>query len=90
MGGYVSNLHEYINNLAGKKARADRGWEEMIGRQMYTVAKNIEGRVAANMIAMNPGSWITNFIPITQARRRGEHGKPHQSHARHGEKRCEG
>lgn len=67
MGGYVSNLHEYINNLAGKKARADRGWEEMIGRQMYTMAKNIEGRVAANMIAMNPGSWITNFIPITQA-----------------------
>lgn len=67
MGGYVSNLHEYINNLAGKKARADRGWEEMIGRQMYTVAKNIEGRVAANMFAMNPGSWITNFIPITQA-----------------------
>ncbi|MFR4262460.1 MAG: hypothetical protein ACLT14_08350, partial [Butyricicoccaceae bacterium] len=67
MGGYISNLHEYINNLAGKKARADRGWEEMIGRQMYTVAKNVEGRVAANMIAMNPGSWITNFIPITQA-----------------------
>ena len=67
MGGYVSNLHEYINNLAGKKARADRGWEEMIGRQMYTVAKNVEGRVAANMIAMNPGSWITNFIPMTQA-----------------------
>lgn len=66
MGGYVSNLHEYINNLSGKKARADRGWEEMIGRQMYTVAKNVEGRVAANMIAMNPGSWITNFIPITQ------------------------
>ncbi|MEI3557268.1 MAG: hypothetical protein V8Q23_10870 [Eubacteriales bacterium] len=28
MGGYVANLHEYINNLAGKKARADRGWEE--------------------------------------------------------------
>lgn len=66
MGGYVSNLHEYINNLAGKKARADRGWEELIGRQMYTVAKNVEGRVAANMIAANPGSWITNFIPITQ------------------------
>ena len=66
-GRYLSNLHEYINNLAGKKARADRGWEEMIGRQIYTVAKNVEGRVAANMIAMNPGSWITNFIPITQA-----------------------
>lgn len=67
MGGYVANLHEYINNLAGKKARADRGWEEMLGRQMYNVAKNVEGRVAANMIALNPGSWITNFIPLTQA-----------------------
>ena len=67
MGGYVANLHEYINNLAGKKARADRGWEEMLGRQMYNVAKNAEGRVAANMIALNPGSWITNFIPLTQA-----------------------
>lgn len=67
MGGYVTNLHEYINNLAGKKARADRGWEEMLGRQMYNVAKNVEGRVAANMIALNPGSWITNFIPLTQA-----------------------
>ena len=67
MGGYVANLHEYINNLAGKKARADRGWEEMLGRQMYNVAKNVEGRVAANMIALTPGSWITNFIPLTQA-----------------------
>lgn len=67
MGGYVANLHEYINSLAGKKARADRGWEEMLGRQMYNVAKNVEGRVAANMIALNPGSWITNFIPLTQA-----------------------
>lgn len=67
MGGYVANLHEYINNLAGKKSRADRGWEEMLGRQMYNVAKNVEGRVAANMIALNPGSWITNFIPLTQA-----------------------
>lgn len=66
MTGYVSNLREYINNLAGKKSRADRGWEDMLGRQMYNVARNVEGRVAANMIAANPGSWITNFIPITQ------------------------
>lgn len=67
MAGYVSNLREYTNILAGKKSKSDRGWEEMIGRQMYTVARNLEGRVAANMIAANPGSWLTNFIPITQA-----------------------
>ena len=28
---------------------------------------NLENRVAANMVAVNPGSWLTNFIPITQA-----------------------
>ena len=67
MGGYVSNLHEYINNLAGKKSRADRGWEELLGRQFYNVAKNMENRVAANMIGLNLSSWMTNFIPITQA-----------------------
>ncbi len=67
MGGYVANLHEYINNLAGKKSRADRGWEELLGRQFYNVAKNMENRVAANMIGLNLGSWVTNFIPITQA-----------------------
>ena len=27
----------------------------------------MEGRVAANMISLNPGSWLTNVIPITQA-----------------------
>ena len=67
LGGYVSNLHEYINNLAGKKSRADRGWEELLGRQFYNVAKNMENHVAANMIGLNLGSWTTNFIPITQA-----------------------
>lgn len=67
MGGFVTELRRYTDDLAGKKSKGDRGWEEMIGRQVYSVAKNVEGRVAANMIAANPGSWLTNFIPITQA-----------------------
>ena len=29
--------------------------------------KWLESRAAANMVAVNPGSWLTNFIPITQA-----------------------
>lgn len=67
MGGFVTELRRYTDNLAGKKSREDRGWEDMVGRQVYAVAKNAEGRVAANMIAANPGSWLTNLIPITQA-----------------------
>lgn len=67
MGRFVTELRRYTDNLAGKKSREDRGWEDMVNRQFYTVAKNMEGRVAANMISLNPGSWPTNFIPITQA-----------------------
>lgn len=67
MGRFVTELRRYTDNLAGKKSREDRGWEDMVNRQFYTVAKDLEGRVAANMISLNPGSWLTNLIPITQA-----------------------
>lgn len=67
MGRFVTELRRYTDNLAGKKSREDRGWEDFANRQIYSVAKKIEGRVAANMISLNPGSWLTNFIPITQA-----------------------
>lgn len=67
MGRFVTELRRYTDNLAGKKSREDRGWEDFANRQVYTLAKNLEGRVAANMISLNPGSWLTNFIPITQA-----------------------
>ena len=67
LGNFVTNLRRYTDNLAGKKDRADRGWEDDFGRQIYQLSKNMEGRVAANMVGLNPGSWLTNFIPITQA-----------------------
>lgn len=67
MGRFVTELRRYTDNLAGKKSREDRGWEDMANRQVYQLAKNLESRVAANMISLNPGSWLTNLIPITQA-----------------------
>lgn len=67
MAKFVTELRRYTDNLAGKKAREDRGLEDLLNRQVYHIAKKLEGRVAANMIAMNPGSWLTNLIPITQA-----------------------
>lgn len=64
---FVQELNEYTNKLAGKKSIHDRGIEADAGRGIYQMMSNLENRVAANMVAVNPGSWLTNFIPITQA-----------------------
>ena len=62
----VTELRNYTDNLAGKKSISDRNWEHAMGRSFYNFMKKMEGRVSANMVALNPGSWLTNFIPITQ------------------------
>ena len=67
MRNFVTELRRYTDNLAGKKARGDRGIEDIIGREVYEISKQVQGRVAANMIAANPASWLTNVIPLTQA-----------------------
>lgn len=64
---FVQWLNEYTNLLAGKKSFHDRPMEADVGRSVYRTMNNLEGRVAANMVAFNPGSWLTNFIPIAQA-----------------------
>ena len=66
LSNFVVELDEYTNLLANKKSRADRDMEQAMGRDMYNIVKGLESRVAANMVAINPGSWLTNFIPITQ------------------------
>lgn len=66
LGNLAVELDEYTNLLAGKKSRHDRDMEQKLGRRMYAIMKALESRVAANMVAINPGSWLTNFIPITQ------------------------
>ena len=63
---FVVELEDYTNILAGKKSNADRDMEQKLGRSFYAFAKKIEGKVAANMVVMNPASWLTNFIPLTQ------------------------
>lgn len=66
LGNFAVELDEYTNLLAGKKSRHDRDMEQLLGRKAYAIMKAVESRVAANMVAVNPGSWLTNFIPITQ------------------------
>lgn len=66
LSNFVVELDEYTNLLANKKSRYDRSMETQAGRRAYNLAKWIESRVAANMVAVNPASWLTNFIPLTQ------------------------
>lgn len=67
LSNFVVELEEYTNLLAGKKSLRDREIEQYIGRGIYRMAKRLESRIAANMVALNPASWLTNFIPLTQA-----------------------
>lgn len=67
LSNFVQEVNEYTNLLAGKKSHHDRMVEKDSGRAIYQLMANLENRVAANMVAVNPGSWLTNFIPITQA-----------------------
>ena len=66
LSNFVVDLDEYTNLLANKKSRADRDMEQRLGRGAYNVVRALESRVAANMVAINPASWLTNFIPLTQ------------------------
>lgn len=63
---FITELRSYTNSLAGKKSIADRNLEHTAGRGIYSISKALEGRVASNMVALNPGTWATNLIPLTQ------------------------
>lgn len=63
----VTEIRNYIDSLANKKDIGDRGMEHMLGRETYTIMKNVQSRVSANMVGFNISSALTNFIPITQA-----------------------
>ena len=66
LANFAVELDEYTNLLANKKSRDDRNMEQRLGRDAYNLVKALENRVAANMVAINPASWLTNFIPLTQ------------------------
>lgn len=67
LSNFVKELDEYTNLLANKKNRYDRNAEDFANRKVYNFLKAWQSRVAANMVAVNPASWLTNFGVITQA-----------------------
>ena len=66
LSNFVAELDEYTNLLANKTSSRDRQPKSDIGVMAYNFLRNAERRVAANMVTVNPASWLTNFIPITQ------------------------
>ena len=66
LSNFVVDLEEYTNLLANKKSRRDRDVEQDVGRGIYNIMRTVSGRVAANMVAINPSSWLTNLVPLTQ------------------------
>ena len=67
LSNFAIELDEYTNLLANKKSKYDRAVEHLTNRKVYNLLKAWENRVAANMVAVNPASWLTNFGVITQA-----------------------
>ena len=67
LSNFAVELDEYTNLLANKKSKYDRNIEHLAWRKVYNLLKAWENRVAANMVAVNPASWLTNFGVITQA-----------------------
>lgn len=67
LNNLVTEIRDYTNGLANKKSGLDRTMEQLTNREVYSVMQNISQRLSANMVGMNFGSAITNFIPITQA-----------------------
>lgn len=63
----VTQLRSYTDTLAGKKHKADRFIEDTAGRGVYKFLKSAYSKTGANMVAVNVGSWLTNFVPVTQA-----------------------
>lgn len=67
LNNFVTELRDYTNGLANKKSGLDRTVESLSNRKFYNTMNNISSRLSANMVGLNLGSAITNFIPITQA-----------------------
>ncbi len=67
LSNFVVELEEYTNLLANKKSRQDRDMEYTLGRKMYNIMQRVNSNVSGAMVSLNIPSWLTNFIPLTQA-----------------------
>ena len=66
MNNFVRWLHEYTNQLAGKKSLFDRPFEEFGRNKMYKAAQALDKALGIGLVAGNIASAPTNLIPIAQ------------------------
>ena len=67
LSNYAAWVHEWTNNIAGKKDGLDRIIEKKFGRKAFTVLDTVRKQVGANMIGLNLSSSLTNLIAPVQA-----------------------
>lgn len=67
LSNYAAWVHEWTNNIAGKKSKIDRSVESMFGRKAFSFLDQIRKQVGANMIGLNLSSSLTNLIASVQA-----------------------
>ena len=67
LSNYAAWVHEWTNNVAGKKNKIDRSIEAMFGRKAFAVLDEVRKQVGSNMIGFNLSSSLTNLIAPVQA-----------------------
>lgn len=67
LSNYAAWVHEWTNNIAGKKNKVDRSIESMFGRKVFALLDQVRKQVGSNMIGMNLSSSLTNLIAPVQA-----------------------
>lgn len=67
LSNYAAWVHEWTNNVAGKKNKIDRSIEAMFGRKAFAVLDEVRKQVGSNMIGLNLSSSLTNLIAPVQA-----------------------
>lgn len=64
---YAAWVHEWTNNVAGKKNKIDRSVEAVFGRRAFSFLDETRKQVGSNMIGFNLSSSLTNLIAPVQA-----------------------
>lgn len=67
LSNYAAWVHEWTNNVAGKKSKIDRSVEAMFGRKAFSFLDGARKQVGSNMIGLNLSSSLTNLIAPVQA-----------------------
>ena len=67
LSNYAAWVHEWTNNIAGKKNKIDRSIESMFGRKVFSFLDNSRKQVGSNMVGGNISSSLTNFVSPIKA-----------------------